>query len=55
MPLTTAVKEALASELKSIERRLTTLEVTVDVMKAELERIRETLEASEKPEQRAYQ
>jgi hypothetical protein len=46
----TAVREALAFELKSIERRLTTLEVTVDVMRAELERIREALETGGKLE-----
>jgi len=51
----TAVKEALGFELKTIERRLTTLEVAVDVMRAELERIREALEKDEKLEPRAYQ
>ena len=51
----TAVKESLAFELKNVERRLTTLEVTVDVMKAELERIPGALETGEKLEPRAYQ
>jgi hypothetical protein len=51
----TAVRDALSFELKSIERRLTTLEVAVDVMRAELGRMREALETGEKPEPRAYQ
>jgi hypothetical protein len=50
-----AVKDALAFELKSVERRLTTLEVAVDVARSELERIRQALETGEKLEPRAYQ
>ena len=46
----TAVRDSLAFELKSIEGRLTRLEVAVDLMRVELGRIREALEAGERLE-----
>ena len=46
----TAVKEALGFELKSIESRLTMLEVSVDLMRAELERQQEALKKGGKLE-----
>ena len=44
----TAVRDSLAFELKSIEGRLTRLEVAVDLMRVELGRIREAAEAGER-------